>query len=153
MAIFRARPAKSLHCSIIQRAHQAHWSALEHVCVCHGSAQVAVTEQRAASGSSERRSPARGGAAAHRFAEAGLKHRGAHRPLQHRLVRVVAAPLSRLAINVGSGSRKHPLPGPIARCAGVLQPQPAGQSHAASAILQIGVVLKPHPFQMTVERL
>jgi len=66
------------------------------------------------------------GVACRRLRDVGSVKGGLERPLDHRLMNVVASALARLVVGVEACGRKDPLPGPFTRGAGILPCQSVG---------------------------
>jgi hypothetical protein len=75
------------------------------------------------------------------------------RPLNDRFVQMVAMPQARPPVDVVGGSRKHPLPSPLAVRVRELAKQRIRQRRPAQSCLQIRVVLLAYLPQMVLERL
>lgn len=136
----RVRPAALRLRRSVQRAADAHGTAVEDVGVNHGGADVAVAEElldRAdvVAGLEQVRGEAVAeSVAGGSFCEARGLHRVAERALEDRLVEVVAAVLTGLRVAIGARRREDPLPGPLPGGVGELDPEGAREIDVARAV-------------------
>src|SRR5262249_12580068 len=76
-----------------------------------------------------------------RLGDPGVLHGLFHRLLQHRLMQMVPASLSRYSVSVMASCRKHPLPAPFLACVWIFSLERVGQCDSAQTAIKIALVL------------